>query len=106
MFEGALLQYQSYLADAGYRGEVAAKIKKVFGYALEVIVSGNKSNGFKPIGKRWIVERTSHGLIIIGGSAELRIYVRFGRGDGETCCNKNVAEQNLNRLIVFPFIFI
>ena len=34
------------------------KLKKVFGYALEVIVSGNKSNGFKPIGKRWIVERT------------------------------------------------
>ena len=36
------------LADAGYRGEVAAKIKKAFGYALEVIVSGDKSNGFKP----------------------------------------------------------
>lgn len=46
------------LADAGYRGEVAAKIKKAFGYALEVIVSGDKSNGFKPIGKRWVVERT------------------------------------------------
>lgn len=46
------------LADAGYKGEVAAKIKKVFWYVLEVIVSGDKSNGFKPIGKRWIVERT------------------------------------------------
>ncbi|WP_302260664.1 transposase [uncultured Bacteroides sp.] len=46
------------LADAGYRGEVADRIKKAFGYALEVIVSGNKSNGFKLIGKRWIVERT------------------------------------------------
>ena len=46
------------LADAGYIGEVAAKIKKAFGYALEVIVSGDKSNGFKPIGKRWVVERT------------------------------------------------
>ena len=46
------------LADAGYRGEVAAKIKKAFGYALEVIVSEDKSNGFKPIGKRWVVERT------------------------------------------------
>ena len=40
------------LSDAGYRGEVAAKIKKAFGYALEVIVSGDKSNGFKPIGNR------------------------------------------------------
>ena len=46
------------LADAGYRGEVATKIGKAFGYALEVIVSGDKSNGFKPTGKRWIVERT------------------------------------------------
>ena len=31
------------LADAGYRGEVPAKIKKAFGYALEIIVSGDKS---------------------------------------------------------------
>ena len=46
------------LSDAGYRGEVADKIKKTFGYMLEVIVSGDKSNGFKPIGKRWVVERT------------------------------------------------
>ena len=46
------------LADAGYRWEVAGSIKKAFGYALEIIVSGNKSNSFKPIGKRWIVERT------------------------------------------------
>ena len=32
------------LADAGYRGEVVTKIKKAFGYVLEVIVSGDKSN--------------------------------------------------------------
>ena len=46
------------LADAGYRGEVAEKIKNAFGYILEVVVSGDKVKGFKPIGKRWIVERT------------------------------------------------
>ena len=46
------------LADAGYRGEIADKIKTAFGYILEVVVSGDKVNGFKPIGKRWIVERT------------------------------------------------
>ena len=46
------------LSDAGYRGEVADKIKKAFGYMLEFIASGDKSNGFKPIGKRWVVERT------------------------------------------------
>lgn len=46
------------LADAGYRGEVVDKIKRAFGYMLEVIVSGDKSKGVKPIGKRWVVERT------------------------------------------------
>lgn len=40
------------LADAGYKGKVADRIKKAFGYMLEVIVSGDKSNGFKPIGRR------------------------------------------------------
>ncbi|WP_321438724.1 transposase [uncultured Bacteroides sp.] len=46
------------LADAGYRGEVSEKIKNTFGYLLDIIVSGDKVNGFKPIKKRWIVERT------------------------------------------------
>ena len=46
------------LADTGYRSEVAAGIRKAFGYMLEVIVSGDKSKGFKPVGKRWVVERT------------------------------------------------
>ena len=46
------------LADAGYRGEIAEKIKNAFGYILEVVISGDKVNGFKPIGKRWVVERT------------------------------------------------
>ena len=46
------------LADSGYRGEIAEKIKNAFGYILEVVVSGDKLKGFRPIGKRWIVERT------------------------------------------------
>ena len=46
------------LADTGYRGEIAEKIKNAFGYILEVVVSGDKVKGFRPIGKRWIVERT------------------------------------------------
>lgn len=46
------------LADAGYRGEIADKIKTAFGYILEVVVSRDKVNGFKTIGKRWIVEKT------------------------------------------------
>ena len=46
------------LADAGYRGEIADKVKTAFGYILKVVTSGDKVNGFKPIGKRRIVERT------------------------------------------------
>ena len=40
------------------QGRSCRQNQKAFGYAPEVIVSGDKSNGFKPIGKRWIVERT------------------------------------------------
>lgn len=45
------------LADAGYRGEIAGKITHTFGCIFEVVVSSDKLNDFKPIGKRWIVER-------------------------------------------------
>lgn len=54
-----ILLYFSYLCDKALcRGEIAEKIKNAFGYILEVVVSGDKLKGFRPIGKRWIVERT------------------------------------------------
>jgi len=46
------------LADGGYRGEVIEMVKKSFGYIIEVVVSNYKEQGFRPIHKRWIVERT------------------------------------------------
>ena len=46
------------LADGGYRGEVIETVKKNFGYLIEVITSRYKHHGFRPIHKRWIVERT------------------------------------------------
>ena len=46
------------IADGGYRGELAEKIKDTFGYVLQVIVSGYKQQGFRPIKKRWVIERT------------------------------------------------
>lgn len=59
------------LADAGYRGEIAEKIKKnAYGHILEVIVNGDKVNGFRPIGKRWIMGRTFSWYDNIEGSAE------------------------------------
>ena len=46
------------LADGGYRGELIENIKKNFGYVIQVVVSTYKEQGFRPIKKRWIVERT------------------------------------------------
>lgn len=47
------------IADGGYRGELAEKIKTKFGYMLQIIMrSDKKSNDFKPLPMRWVVERT------------------------------------------------
>ncbi len=47
------------LADGGYRGEMREKIKSRFGYLLQVVMrSQSRKEGFKPVSKRWIVERT------------------------------------------------
>ena len=46
------------LADGGYRGEIIEKVKNTFGYVIEVVISNFKEHGFRPIKKRWIVERT------------------------------------------------
>ena len=46
------------LADGGYRGEIIEKVKNTFGYVKEVVISNFKEQGFRPIKKRWIVERT------------------------------------------------
>jgi putative transposase len=45
-------------ADGGYRGEVIERVGKTFGYLIQVVVSGYKGQGFGPIRKRWVVERT------------------------------------------------
>jgi len=47
------------LADAGYRGEIIETVKSRFGYLLQIVMQRNKQKDrFKPVGKRWIVERT------------------------------------------------
>ena len=45
-------------AANAYRGEVIDTVRKTFGYLIEVITGGYKEQGFIPIRKRWIVERT------------------------------------------------
>ena len=46
------------LDDGGYRGELIGIIKKRFGYVVQVVVSIYKQQGFKPIQKRWTVEKS------------------------------------------------
>lgn len=46
------------LADGGYRGELVDSIRKKFGYVIQVVISAYKEQGFRPIQKRWVVERT------------------------------------------------
>jgi transposase len=47
------------LADGGYRGELADDVKKIFGYTISVVMrKDDKSTSFKPVSKRWVIERT------------------------------------------------
>lgn len=47
------------LADGGYRGDIIEAVKRKFGYLLQVVMHTQKqAGGFKPVHKRWIVERT------------------------------------------------
>lgn len=47
------------IADGGYRGEIAGQVKKGFGYILQVVMRSQENKAsFKPVGKRWVVERT------------------------------------------------
>ena len=47
------------VADGGYRGDIIETVKSRFGYLLQVVMRGQgQKNSFKPVNKRWIVERT------------------------------------------------
>ncbi len=45
-------------ADGGYRGELADNVKRKFGMEMEITLRSDKATEFKPLPKRWIVERT------------------------------------------------
>jgi len=49
---------QKIYADGGYRGELADEVKNQLGWDLEIILRSDKDAGFKPLPKRWIIERT------------------------------------------------
>ena len=47
------------VADGGYCGNIINEVKEKFGYLLQIVLrKSSKTPNFKPIHKRWIVERT------------------------------------------------
>lgn len=47
------------IADGGYCGNIAKEVKEKFGYCLQVVLRRHSNDkAFKPVHKRWIVERT------------------------------------------------
>lgn len=46
------------LADGGYREELIDYIINKFRYVIQVVISAYKEQGFRPIQKRWIMERS------------------------------------------------
>ena len=46
------------IADGGYRGDLAEKVKKTFGWTLQVVLRTEYKKGFQVLPKRWIEERT------------------------------------------------
>ena len=45
-------------ADGGYRGQLSENVKERFGWDMEITLRTKKAPDFKPLPKRWIVERT------------------------------------------------
>ena len=45
-------------ADGGYRGELIDNVKAKLGYEMKITLRSDKSTAFKPLPKRWIVERS------------------------------------------------
>jgi putative transposase len=45
-------------ADGSYRGELVENVKNKFGWDMEITLRSDKTDYFKPLSKRWVVERT------------------------------------------------
>lgn len=65
-------------ADGGYRGEIIEKVKERFGYDMEITLRTDKSVDFKPLPKRWIVERSF---------SWLESFRRLAKDYERTCCS-------------------
>ncbi|MEM8899906.1 MAG: IS5 family transposase [Bacteroidota bacterium] len=44
--------------DGAYQGPLVEKVKRLLGWTLEIVQRNRPWEGFKPLAKRWVVERT------------------------------------------------
>jgi len=60
VFKDSYANIKTVIADGGYRGDIIEMVKKNFAYTLEVVMRKKEpaSATFKPVHKRWIIERT------------------------------------------------
>jgi putative transposase len=49
---------QKIYADGGYRGKLVEDVKQQLGWDLEITLRSDKETGFKPLPRRWVIERT------------------------------------------------
>lgn len=45
-------------ADGGYRGELIDRVKRAFGWVIDIVLRTDDQQGFVVLPKRWVVERT------------------------------------------------
>ena len=64
-------------ADGGYRGQLTDRVKYELGYDMEITLRSDKSTEFKPLPKRWLVERSF---------AWLEGFRRLAKDYERTCC--------------------
>jgi putative transposase len=48
--------------DGDYRGELADSVKNIFGWDMEITLQSDRSAGFKPLPRWWVVEKTFYWL--------------------------------------------
>lgn len=56
--KGRFERMKKIYADGGYRGELIDNVKTKLGYDMEITLRSDKVGDFKPLPKRWVVERS------------------------------------------------
>lgn len=56
--KGRFNRLKKIYADGGYRGELIDKVKHILNCELEITLRIDKATNFKPLPKRWVVERS------------------------------------------------